>query len=495
MKKKYGMGILILVMLTSLLAGCKKSGNDEHTASSEEPYLVTMVVMGSQQNDEEKVEAEINALLKEELNTALDLVVLPWGSALQQMQLMLSGDEKIDVFVTGGSTAINQMKSGQIIDLSGLIDAYGHNLKALFGEDVLNTISIDGFTYGVPLQFERGSVPAAYLRKDLVEKYAIDVSQIKEPKDLEKVFEMVKAGEPDMTMLFSSATNDSPIDRLTTADLLGDGNGVLMDPTTSTEVVNYYGTEEYFNKANMLFDWYEKGYINLDAATVNENWRSMIKAGNVFSLFYIYHPATLIEIESSTSYEFEVVKFQDKPTINSGAYQTFVYSIAQNSENPEKAMQTLDYIYQSEEIMNLLNWGIEGEHYVYKDKEKDIIGFPEGVTLEDVGYHMNLGWEFPNQFIAHIWEGSDPEQWKNMEQWNKTDKKSLAVGFTFDHTGLETQIATVKNVIDQYKGAIASGSVNPEEYIPPFIEELEKAGIQDIIEEKQKQLDQWLQSK
>ncbi len=40
------------------------------------------------------------------------------------------------------------------------------------------------------------------MRKDLVEKYGIDTSAIKEPKDMESVFETVKAGEPDMTMLF-----------------------------------------------------------------------------------------------------------------------------------------------------------------------------------------------------------------------------------------------------------------------------------------------------
>lgn len=33
------------------------------------------------------------------------------------------------------------------------------------------------------------------------------------------------------------------------------------------------------------------------------------------------------------------------------------FSIAQNSENPEKTMEVLDYIYGSSEIMNLLNWG------------------------------------------------------------------------------------------------------------------------------------------
>ena len=65
------------------------------------------------------------------------------------------------------------------------------------------------------------------MRKDLVEKYNINTDEIKEPKDMEKVFETVQAGEPDMTMLFSSNNSDTPLSRLSRADGLGDANTAL----------------------------------------------------------------------------------------------------------------------------------------------------------------------------------------------------------------------------------------------------------------------------
>ena len=40
-------------------------------------------------------------------------------------------------------------------------------------------------------------------------------------------------------------------------------------------------------------------------------------------------------------------------------------------------METLDYIYGSPEIMNLLNWGEEGVDYVIEDEENGIINYPE----------------------------------------------------------------------------------------------------------------------
>lgn len=62
--------------------------------ADDEPYTVTLVLKGSQQPDEERIEEKINEVLEKELNARLDLVVLPWASADQQMQLMLAGDEK-----------------------------------------------------------------------------------------------------------------------------------------------------------------------------------------------------------------------------------------------------------------------------------------------------------------------------------------------------------------------------------------------------------------
>ena len=58
---------------------------------------------------------------------------------------------------------------------------------------------------------------------------------------------------------------------------------------------------------------------------------TVCKAGNVFPLFFTYHPGTPVEFQSSTGYEFEIVPFYDKPIINSSSYGGIIYSVAQNS--------------------------------------------------------------------------------------------------------------------------------------------------------------------
>lgn len=505
MKRKLIAVLLTAAMVVSLAAcgggesaGSEGGGGSDNAQTAEsgeaggEPYTVTMVLNGTQQPDEERIEAKVNEILEKELNARLDLVVLPWASASQQLQLMLAGDEKIDIFYTNATSAVQYMHSGQIMDMSGLVDQYGTNLKDIFGEDTLKGNSVDGFLYGVPTQIERGSIPAIFMRKDLVEKYNIDTSTIKEPKDLESIFEIVQAGEPDMTMLFSINEGDTPLIRVFGGDTLGDSNGVLIDAENSTTIENLYASDWYKETTTMLYDWYKKGYISQDAGTNTENWRTVFKAGNMFSLFFAYHPGTPVEFESSTGYEFEIVPFREYPVKMASSYNGVIFSIAQNSENPEKAMEVLDFIYGSPEVMNLINWGEEGVDYVLEDAENGIINYPEGVSIDTVGYSLNLGWELPNQFIGYKWSGSDPQLWEKMEEFNNSAKESKALGFYFDNSQYENEIAALANVVKQYSGSLNSGSADPEIYIPEFLSALEDAGINEVIAAKQEQFDKWL---
>lgn len=502
MKKRILAAMLTLSMVVSMTAcGNSEAGGSKDSAKNngngDEPYTVTMVLNGSTQPDEERIEQKINEILEPELNANLDIVVLPWASASQQLQLMLSGDEKIDVFYTQATNAVQYMNAGQIIDMSELIDKYGTNIKQIYGEDIAKINQIEGFVYGVPNQIERGSIPAVFMRKDLVEKYNIDTSQIKEPKDLESVFETVKAGEPDMTMLYSINDGDTPVTRLFRGDNLSDNNylGVLMDQTNSTKLENFFATDWFKDTTTMLYNWYQKGYISQDAGTNTENWRTVCKAGNLFSLFFSYHPGTPVEFESSTGYDFEIVPFYNEPIINSSSYNGVTFSIAQNSENPEKTMEVLDYIYGSSEIMNLLNWGEQDKDYVIEDADNGIINFPEGITSDNAGYNLNLGWELPNQFIAYKWTGSDPQLWEKMEEFNGSAKSSKAVGFLFDSSNCSSEIAALSNIVKQYSGALYSGSGDPDELIPELLEALDDAGINEVIQAKQEQLDAFLAAK
>ena len=72
---------------------------------------------------------------------------------------------------------------------------------------------------------------------------------------------------------------------------------------------------------------------------------------------------------------------------------------------------------------------------------------------------------------------------------------SPAFGFTGYSSSMTNQIPACNNVVSQYDAALRWGTLNPDETLDQFNAELEAAGINEIIEEKQRQLDEYLASK
>lgn len=65
----------------------------------------------------------------------------------------------------------------------------------------------------------------------------------------------------------------------------------------------------------------------------------------------------------------------------------------------------------------------------------------------------------------------------------------------FDATPVTSEVSAVKNTIDEYGTALGSGLMDPAEKYDEFLEKLDSAGINAIIEEAQRQLDEWLAAK
>lgn len=154
-------------------------------------------------------------------------------------------------------------------------------------------------------------------------------------------------------------------------------------------------------------------------------------------------------------------------------------------------MELLNLMYTDSNLVNLLCYGIEGENYVIKDAEQGIIGYPEGQDAQNRTYDNTLGWTWGNMLIGYTWEGDDPDVHEQMTAFNNSARRSRALGFTFDPTNVQNETTACANVYAKYALGIESGSLDPAETLPKFQEELRAAGIDTIIAEKQRQLDEW----
>jgi putative aldouronate transport system substrate-binding protein len=501
------------LLLTVALTGCASNNNSNQQAGNSgtnssgattqtsetktdlPPYQLTMAffTVSSQNKGIQAVEDQLNKLTKAKINTTVKLLPISYGSYEQQMNLMMAGNENLDLYVTEASVYGTQVSQGRMLPLDDLIDKYGSDIKKSVDPAYLDAARVNGKIYGVTSIRDLAANRGLVMRKDLVDKYKIDVSKIKSLDDLDPVFKTIKDNEPGMTPLVGYTPKNTPASSFVYKDFdpLDNSMGVLRLQDDSLKVVDLYETKEYAGYLDTIRRWYNAGFLAKDAATTKDNANDLVKANRAFSFFTSMKPG--YEGQASRSIGKDMVSVEIAPATSlTNNVTKFMWSIAKNSKDPKRAMMFLDLMYSDKDIINLLDWGIEGKDYV--KGSDNTIDYPSGVTASTVEYGLNLNWLFGNSFLSYIFKPDPADLWDRMDKFNKGAIKSRAFGFTFDVTPVKTEVATVTNVINQYQLGLETGSLDPKTELPNYIQKLKDAGIDKIIAEKQKQLDEWKKS-
>ena len=104
-----------------------------------------------------------------------------------------------------------------------------------------------------------------------------------------------------------------------------------------------------------------------------------------------------------------------------------------------------------------------------------------------------------NQYNTPVWnDGSKTtDYWERLAKHNEWAQYSPAYGFMWDSSEYSTQITALQNALETYRPALETGSVGSagvEETLAKLNEALYAAGLQDVIDAKQEQLDAWIES-
>ena len=78
-----------------------------------------------------------------------------------------------------------------------------------------------------------------------------------------------------------------------------------------------------------------------------------------------------------------------------------------------------------------------------------------------------------------------------VKEQNESATSSTCLGFALDVTNIQNEIANCNTVWDKYKNDLLTGASDPATAVPACIEELKAAGLDTVIEEAQKQVDEF----
>lgn len=471
------------------MAELDEEGQQE-TESSDVPKVVMYYPLSSIQTDQDIVAEKAQEYVMDKLGIDLELRVVPISSYDDQLNLVVAGTEQIDLALVWGSDISSFSAKGALYPMDGLIDEYGQGIRESLG-DYLNAGMINGVLYQTPVNRSMFLQSGVVLRKDILEKYNIDISAISNEQDLDRAFETIKAGEPDMAMI-QPENNGSPL-VYTDYDSLGDGYGVLMDYGQTLEVVNYYATDEFRELCDLHRQWNQKGYISSDVLSNTESAADLVKAGKLLGFYVTVGPGTEQDKSNQCGWDMVMAPLR-KPFTYTSKANGFGWSILNNTKDPVSAMKVLNLLYSDADFLNLIDWGIEGTHYQLKEGSERIITFADGVDATTSGYFHNWSFAFGDQLKAYFWDGTEEDFPDAVRKLNEDAIQSKAMGFAYDVTPVKNEYTAVSNVDNQYSAALSLGCIDPQENLPKFLDALQSAGIDKIIAEKQAQLDAWGQA-
>lgn len=483
--------IIVMLMLCLMTGSLFAAGQTEAAQGSEEVEISWYFpAFGGAQDNEDAVYEEVNRLLSEKIQTTVKFVPVDPGSYEQKMNTMMAAGEEFDICFTASwfNNYWQNVDKGSFVALDELVEQYAPNIVETIPSKYFDAARVGSKFYGL-VNYQIIPVTRGFwVNTDILDDAGIDVKTLEKnwkAQDmnlLTPVFAAWKEKHPDTYPLHVGSDGGfNSLDFVLNMDIVQKPAAVALDDD-ALNVFNIYKSEQYKEYLNLMRAWYLAGYLPKNVV-LGEGLSDFFKGEAA-----VYMDSNIKPLDKMPEYDFNYarVKISD-PIISTGAVCATLNAISITSKNPDRAMMVLDLINSDKLIYNTLNYGIEGVNY-------NKVGENTMAKIPDTGYDPNIAWVFGNQFNSYVQEGGNPDIWEDTKAVNDSGVPTKTLGFVFDMGNISAEVTAVSSVIDEYANVLQTGSVDPDELYQKFIDKLDSAGAQIIIDETQRQLDAWKSS-
>jgi putative aldouronate transport system substrate-binding protein len=413
------------------------------------------------------------------------------------MKISLASGDELDMTFTSNWTNdyISNVSKGAFKEITmEQLNRLAPKMMSVVPEVTWEAAKVDGKMYGMMIMRPLASTPGVLLQKKYVDKYKFDLSSVKSLSGLTPLYEQIVANEPGIYPIdinggsgfFAFSLNSIGLEIVSASN----PGGVVIgekDP----KFVNLFETQQMKDALYMFRDWYKKGIIRGDAATVTDTTAEKA-AQKLATILCTSNPDTIANQSNLFNLKPDDMAIVEltKPYMSTGSVLGGLTAISRTSKDPERCIMLYDLLYDQQDtrLMNLMNYGIEGKHYTKVD-DTTISRIDQG------GYWVAAGWEFGNLFNCYKENPLQPNWYPAGPDKNASAVLSEIFGFSFNPEPVKSELAQCQSVFEEYIPALFTGSVDVDQYLNSFLEKLQKAGSQKIIDEMNKQLDLWKASK
>lgn len=423
--------------------------------------------------------SKVNEYIGEKIGVNLEMEVISWGSWDDRRNIIISTNEPYDIIYGIGKNYTSDINLGAYCDITDLIDDNMPELKKMMPEEFWTAVKVNDRIYGVPTYKDNAISNYAIWDKELVEEYNLDISSMTELSDLTETFEKLKADKNDYPVYVK---NDGIYHIFDVYDQIGSGTQIMGVRYDDKDARVCFTLEEPDIKAELetIHEWYQKGLINPDAATLSE--------GRVYNMWRVaqgWESAGVTSWGPQMGKDVAVQKIGDS-ILSNETVRGSLNMISTNTQYPEKCLQLLDLVNTDTKLRDLFYYGEEGVDFEYNEEGKV--------------HKLNQDWELPGYtqgtyFTVTPVDTDKFNQWEEIKELNENAVSSEMIGFTLDTTEISDKLANCSEIWLRYRSEVMTGVQDPAECVPQIKEELLKAGWQDVMDEAQKQVDAFVAAK
>jgi putative aldouronate transport system substrate-binding protein len=444
-------------------------------------------------------------LAKDGINLELDIIYVPWSDLGTKTQLMLAGQDDIDLIFDAPWLHMNQMiAQGYYEELSGLLKSYGPNIVRTRPQQMWDANKFDGKVMGVPLGLFFQQPHGYVVRADLRDK--LGYKPLKSWGDIVKYAYAVKKANPRMYPLAFDGNYSNIQYALVNWKMLDDADtNVRFTQALPASLMLYFRNND--GKVHNLFEemdpkidvalkearkFYVDGLINPDILSIKSPGDDFYRAGKA-----AVYPVRLYSNtrdqnrlndlkELGGSSEPVVLQTRAKGKVIANFLMDNFICVTKVGKNKELAIKFLDWVNKNSDNYNLIEHGIPGKDWVKvgNDKWKNLSNAEFGIQA------YALSW---NPMYNLLPEADDDNaiQMQRLIADASYFVKDRTAGFSFNAEPVKNEIAKYQGIEGKYYPALMNGVLDPGPTMAKFKSEAAPA-LKAIQVELQRQIDAFL---
>ena len=453
-------------------------------------------------NDVGVVQDEMSKLTKERIGATVKLVPMDWSAFNEKLKLALAAGENIDTMFTctWANDFYANVRNGVLVALDELLPKYAPKYWASIKPAIWEAGKVKGKLYGAINQQVWANINGFDIRKDVVEKLAYDVKTLTDLDSYDPFFQAIKDKMQGMYPTGWFNSNESPTwwSGMWRLDSPGPATMMYWDDK-STKLGLPWEFPEFKRAIDIARRWYTAGFLPAEP-TSGEDFVAGMKAGQ-YACVPINWAKPGRDSEDKAKYGFDFLNIgitaYSGPMVTTGTVNPTMNGIVKTCKNTDRAAMLFELWNSDVEAYNLICKGVEGKHWVWVDKARKVIGFPEGITPETSKYNPNTDWMFGNQFNAYYVDKAqaDGDVWNATRKLNEGAGISEAMGFAFVQDPVANELAQVTAAEKEAGEPLTQGRIDPATGLQQYIDKMKAAGAEKVFAEVKKQFEEWQASK